>query len=99
MTPGLALFLAVVAAAVPSIAGAGEVRDQRGLGQTIFVDPLDAWTCPASHPIKAVVTPRTRECVYHLPGSMHYPRTQPQMCFASEGDAKREECWRAEEVL
>lgn len=63
------------------------------------VSPVDEWTCPASHPIKATYRPVTRQCVYHVPSGAHYRTARPDVCFATEEDARREECWRAEEVL
>lgn len=63
------------------------------------VPPLDEWTCPRSHPIKAAFRPVIRRCVYHVPGGPHYRTARPDVCFATEDDARRDECWRAEEVL
>ena len=63
------------------------------------VSPVDEWTCPLSHPIKATYRPVTRQCVYHVPSGAHYRTARPDVCFATEEDARREECWRAEEVL
>ena len=80
------LGLATVAALAPAAADLG-------------VPPLDEWTCPRSHPIKAVFRPVIRQCVYHVPGGPHYRTARPDVCFATEEDARREECWRAEEVL
>jgi hypothetical protein len=63
------------------------------------VPPVDEWTCPRSHPIKASFRPVTRQCVYHVPGGPHYRAARPDICFATEEAARREDCWRAEEVL
>jgi hypothetical protein len=63
------------------------------------VPPVDQWTCPGSHPIKAVVTPRTKECVYQRPEDQHYGAMRPEMCFRSEDEAQQEDCWRANEIL
>ena len=63
------------------------------------VSPVDEWTCPVSHPIKATYRPVTRQCVYHVPAGAHYRTARPDVCFATEEDARREDCWRAEEVL
>jgi hypothetical protein len=63
------------------------------------VPPVDQWTCPGSHPIKAVVTPRTKECVYQRPEDQHYAAMRPEMCFRSEDEAQQEDCWRANEIL
>ncbi len=63
------------------------------------VPPLDPGTCPASHPVKATVSPRTRECVFHLPDGAHYRTVRPDVCYASPAEARREGCWQAREVL
>lgn len=63
------------------------------------VPPLDALTCPPTHPIKATFNARTRQCVYHVPGGAHYRAARPDICFATEDEARLEDCWRAEEVL
>lgn len=55
--------------------------------------------CPASHPIKAIVTPRTQECVYQRPEDPHYRTIRPDMCFRSEEDARQDDCWQAKDVL
>jgi len=41
-------------------------------------------TCPDEHPIKGNASSR----IYHLPGESSYARTIPQICFATEDDAK-----------
>lgn len=61
--------------------------------------PADSRTCPRSHPIKAAVSPLTGECLYHLPGGTHYERTLPEICYATEKDARTEDCRRVEEVM
>lgn len=75
-----------------SISGAqplGVPGGQRG------VPPTDAWTCPASHPIKGNLTTRTGECIYHVPGGTFYGKTKPELCFASEEEARRAGCRRS----
>lgn len=47
------------------------------------VAPTDAWTCPASHPIKGNKNSR----LYHMPSSKAYKRTKPEACYAHEIDA------------
>ena len=47
--------------------------------------PVDAWTCPASHPIKGNFGKKAK--IYHVPGSTYYDRTKPEMCFAGAEDA------------
>ena len=50
--------------------------------------PLDRSTCPPSHPIKAAFSPRIRQCVYHVPGGPYYRTATPDVCFATEEDAR-----------
>lgn len=85
-TLGILLGLAVTAALAPAAPDHG-------------VPPLDEWTCPPSHPIKAAFRPVIWRCVYHVPGGAHYGTARADLCFATEEAARREECWRAEEVL
>jgi hypothetical protein len=75
---------------------AGAAAAQTGLAG---VPPVDRFTCPASHPIKAVVTPRTKECIYQRPDDQHYQAFQPDLCFRTEDEARQEDCWRANEIL
>jgi hypothetical protein len=63
------------------------------------VPSKDGMTCPPSHPIKAIVTPRTKECVYQRPEDPYYGTMRAEMCFRSEEDSRREDCWQAKEVL
>ena len=88
------LILLLVAAS----AGASEAAP-RGAGASAPLPPGPEGTCPLSHPLKATVGRATGECVYHVPGGPHYRRTVPEFCFASERDARLQDCWRAEEVL
>lgn len=60
--------------------------------QRLGVPPRDAWTCPPSHPIKGNLTTRTGECIYHPPRGSFYHRTKPEMCFATEEDARKAGC-------
>ncbi len=57
------------------------------------VPPQDAWTCPATHPIKGNFTPSSGErCIYHPPGGEFYGRTKPERCYASGEEAIRDGC-------
>jgi hypothetical protein len=61
------------------------------------VAPADAWTRPASHPIKGNFTPTDpRElCIHHLPGGVWYGKTKPERCYATEDQAVRDGCRRS----
>lgn len=55
-----------------------------------------AWSCPATHPIKG--TPRTavgERCVYLLPGDALYERIKARRCYASEAEASDDGCRRS----
>lgn len=56
--------------------------------------PADAWTCPATHPIKGNFTPTNpRElCIYHVRSGEYYDRTKPERCYATDEDARRDGC-------
>jgi hypothetical protein len=56
------------------------------------VAPTDAWTCPASDPIKGNLTTRTGECIYHVRSGAYYGKTKPERCFATEDEARRAGC-------
>lgn len=49
------------------------------------VPPVNATTCPQSHPIKGNRGPSA--WIYHTSGSGAYRTTQPEECFATPGDA------------
>ncbi len=60
------------------------------------VPPVDAWTCPASHPIKGNFTTYSGEpCIYHAPGRRFYGKTKPERCYSSEDEARRDGCRRS----
>lgn len=60
------------------------------------VPPKDDWTCPASHPIKGNLTTWSGEwCIYHAPGGDFYLKTQPELCFSSEEEARQAGCRRS----
>jgi len=60
------------------------------------VAPSDAWSCPATHPIKGNFTTYDGErCIYHVPGGSYYSRTKPERCYASETDARADGCRRS----
>jgi hypothetical protein len=86
--PGLVVACALAAA--PAVDG------QHPAGP---VPPADTWTCPATHPIKAVMMRGSGACLYHVPDGPYYRSTRPQACFASEAEARQDGCSRAEEVL
>ncbi len=52
------------------------------------ISPLDAWTCPKSHPIKGNINTRKKTMIYHAPNGAYYNKTKPEKCFISEQDAK-----------
>jgi len=56
------------------------------------VEPQDAWTCPATHPIKGNFTPTDpRElCICHIQGGQYYDRTKPERCYSTDADARRD---------
>jgi endonuclease YncB( thermonuclease family) len=47
--------------------------------------PIDANTCPESHPIKGN---QGEAWIYHQPGQSAYSRTNPEACFAAPADAE-----------
>ena len=48
-----------------------------------------AWRCPDDRPVKGNVSFRTKEKIYHLPGSWLYPVTSPTECFPDERAAEQ----------
>jgi hypothetical protein len=61
------------------------------------VRPVNAWNCPASHPIKGnYTTRRSAPCVYHVPASWFYERARPERCYESERQAQEDDCRRSE---
>ena len=57
------------------------------------VPPQDAWTCPATHPIKRNFTTYSGErCIYHPPSGQFYSRTKPERCYASGEGAVQDSC-------
>ena len=60
------------------------------------VPPKDAWTCPATHPIKGNFTTYSGErCIYHVPGGQFYDKTKPERCYATDEDARKDGCRRS----
>lgn len=60
------------------------------------VRPVDAWTCPLTHPIKGNFTTYSGEpCIYHVPGGRFYDKTNPERCYASETEARQDGCRRS----
>ena len=57
------------------------------------VRPQDAWTCPATHPVKGNFTTSSGErCIYHVPGGEFYTKTKPERCYATEEEARKDGC-------
>lgn len=55
--------------------------------------PISAWQCPTTHPIKGIFTTRVREpCLFHVPGSALYARTDPRWCYANAKEAMADGC-------
>ena len=48
------------------------------------VEPTDYQTCPEDYPLKG-----NQSGIYHSPGQDYYDKTDPEECFATEGDAVR----------
>jgi hypothetical protein len=60
------------------------------------VSPMDAWTCPLTHPIKGNFTTYSGEpCIYHMSGGQFYEKTMPERCYATEEEARRGGCRRS----
>lgn len=60
------------------------VRAQEA-GVTV-VEPIEG-ACPISHPIKGNHS-SSGDFIYHLPGGQAYDRTRPEVCFATEDEAR-----------
>lgn len=57
------------------------------------VEPVDTWTCPATHPIKGNFTTYSGErCISHMPSGQFYDKTKPERCYATEEEAQRDGC-------
>jgi hypothetical protein len=53
------------------------------------VEPLNLTTCPDVYPIKGDQGSREDDdWIYHTPQSRSYRVTQPERCFATEGEAR-----------
>ena len=60
------------------------------------VAPTDAWTCPATHPIKGNFTTYSGErCICHVPGGQFYSKTEPERCYATDDEARQDGCRRS----
>lgn len=88
--PCLGLLLA---ASLFLATSADSAQPARRLG----VAPVDAWTCPTSHPIKGNLTTHTGECIYHVRGGAFYGKTKPELCFATEEQAREAGCRRSKQ--
>ena len=76
----------------PILAVLTTVSGANSQGQ-LGVPPKDAWTCPASHPIKGNFTTYSGErCLYHVPGEQYYEKTKPERCYATEEEARKDGC-------
>lgn len=60
------------------------------------VRPVNAWTCPDTHPIKGNFTTYSGErCIYHMPGGQFYRKTKPERCYVTEEVARQDGCRRS----
>lgn len=58
--------------------------------------PPQGMRCPVTHPIKGNFTTYSGEpCIHHLPGGGFYDKTRPERCYASEAEARRDDCRRS----
>ncbi|MGE0474831.1 MAG: hypothetical protein AB7P17_14450 [Nitrospirales bacterium] len=49
--------------------------------------------CPETHPIKGNFTTHSGErCIYHLPGQHFHRKTKAERCYATEDNARQDEC-------
>ena len=48
-----------------------------------WVEPVEG-ACPDSHPIKG----KLASSIFHLPGSLNYPRTRPDRCYLDAASAE-----------
>jgi hypothetical protein len=79
------LLLSLVVAA-----SSGDAQGQLG------VAPSSAWTCPVSHPIKGNFTTYNGEpCFHHMPRGRFYDKTKPERCYATEEEARKDDCRRS----
>jgi hypothetical protein len=71
----------------------GEAKKDSPTSFNTGVPPKDAWTCPATHPIKGNVTTYSGEtCIYHPPSGAFYGKTKPEQCYASIDEARQDGC-------
>ena len=57
------------------------------------IEPDKSGDCPPSHPIKGNFTTHSGEqCIYHMPGQRFYNKTKAEQCYATEEDARQDEC-------
>ena len=57
------------------------------------VPPESAWTCPVSQPIKGNLGAYSSgRCIFHVPDSELYGATQPERCYATADDARKDGC-------
>ena len=73
-----------------------ETRPKASPKGQMGVPPKDAWTCPATHPIKGNFTTYSGErCIYHMQGGQFYDKTKPERCYATEEEARKDGCRRS----
>jgi len=62
-------------------------------GERPGVPPESAWTCPVSQPIKGNLGAYSSgRCIFHVPDSELYGATQPERCYATADDARKDGC-------
>jgi micrococcal nuclease len=60
------------------------------------VPPESAWTCPLSQPIKGNLGAYSSgRCIFHVPDSELYGATQPERCYATADEARKDGCQAA----
>jgi hypothetical protein len=65
-------------------------------GERPGVPPESSWTCPIPQPIKGNFTTYSGErCIYHMMGGQFYGKTKPERCYATELEARSDECRRS----
>jgi micrococcal nuclease len=82
----------------PGASSSAPARPPAHSAQTrLGVPPQDAYSCPASHPIKGNFTTYSGErCIYHVPGSgQFYNRTKPERCYVTGEEAVKDGCRRS----
>jgi hypothetical protein len=82
-----------VASFAANLTSQGSATAQRGVPG---VEPINAWTCPLTHPIKGNFTTYSGEpCIHHVPSGEFYDKTKPERCYATEQEARAGGCRRS----